>query len=124
MEHTPERRSNRRVIVGPDHTIRFVARGHAFQNVRITNISATGCFAMVSHRDAALFAQGTILEQFAFEHADLALDPLMAKVMYILGGSSDVATLDFIGVGIQFVGMNADTSKILEDFLASSLKNA
>lgn len=122
MEHHPERRACRRVIVGPDHTIRFNVKGHSFREVRITNISLTGCFAMVSQRDSALFAPGTPLEHFAFEHPDLALGPLTAKVMYLLGGPSEQASLDFMGVGIRFVGMDANATRILEDFLALGLR--
>jgi hypothetical protein len=121
MDHTAERRASRRVIVGPEHTIRFCVKGHAFREVRITNISLTGCFAMVSQRDAGLFAQGELLESFAFEHPDLAMGPITAKVMYLLGGSHDHAALDFMGVGIHFVSLNSDSMKVLEDFLAQSL---
>ncbi len=122
MEHHPERRTARRVIVGADHTIRFSVKGHAFRDVRITNVSLTGCFAMVSQRDAALFGQGALLEHFCFEHPDLPLGPITAKVMYLLGGSSDQASLDFMGVGIHFIGMDERASKVLEEFLSGSLK--
>jgi hypothetical protein len=119
MEQCPERRSSRRVIVGPDHTIRFIVKGHAFQNVRITNISSSGCFAMVSQRDGALFAQGALLEHFSFEHPDLALGPLLARVMYTLGGAREVSTLEFMGVGVQFVSLDEASAVLLEGFLAA-----
>jgi hypothetical protein len=122
MEFPPERRATRRIIVGPDHTIRFNVKGHAFRNVRITNISLTGCFAMVSQRDSALFAQGALLEQFSFEHPDLILGPITAKVMYLLGGSSDQASLDFMGVGIHFLAMDDASARMLEEFLALNIK--
>jgi c-di-GMP-binding flagellar brake protein YcgR len=122
MDPIPERRSARRVIVGSEHTIRFSVKGHSFREVRITNISLSGCFAMVSQRDSALFAQGALLEQFAFEHPDLAMGPVTAKVMYLLGGASEQASLDFMGVGINFLHMNPESQKILEDFLAASLR--
>ena len=122
MEHSLERRSRCRVAVGAEHAIRFTAKGHTFQNVRITNISITGCFAMVSQRDVALFAQGTWLENFAFEHPDLILGPITAKVMYTLGGASEGSTFDFMGVGIHFVSMDDGSRMQLEDFLALSLK--
>jgi len=120
MEQSPDRRSSRRVIVGSDHTIRFGVRGHVFQNVRITNISRTGCFAMVSQRDAALFAQGTLLEHLCFEHPNLPVGPVTAKVMYTLGGARDVPTLEFMGVGIQFVAMDDAFTGALEAFLAAA----
>jgi hypothetical protein len=122
MEQAPERRSGRRVIVGPDHTIRFIAKGHAFSNVRITNVSLTGCFAMVSQRDAALFTQGAVLDHFAFEHPELAMGPLAATVMYVLGGANEVSALEFMGVGIHFGGLDEASAGVLEAFLAGSLK--
>ena len=122
MEEAPERRLCRRVIVGPEHTIRFSATGHSFRNVRITNISSTGCFAMVSQRDAALFAPGTLLEDFAFEHPDLATGPITAKVMYLLGGPNDVPALEFMGVGVHFVGLDEACVRVLERYLALDLR--
>jgi hypothetical protein len=122
MEHSPERRSCRRVILGPEHTIRFEVKGHIFQNVRITNISLTGCFAMVSQGDTPLFTQGTLLEHFVFEHPDLRLEPILAKVMYLLGGASDAAALEFTGVGIHFVNLDRASTNLLEAFLVLSLK--
>lgn len=121
MEQHPERRASRRVIVGPEHTIRFSVKGHAFREVRITNVSLTGCFAMVNQRDASLFVQGALLEHFAFEHPDLPLGPITAKVMYLLGGSSEHASLDFMGVGIHFIGMDETANRTLEAFLSASL---
>jgi hypothetical protein len=118
MEQGPERRSSRRVIVGPDHTIRFSVKGHAFQEVRITNISSTGCFAVVSQKDAALFSQGVLLEHFAFEHPDLAMGPITAKVMYTLGGARDIPALEFMGVGILFVSLDEASAGQLGGFLA------
>jgi len=118
MEQPSERRSCRRVLMGAEQTIRFKAKGHAFRNVRITNISSTGCFAMVSQRDAALFAQGAFLEDFAFEHPDLAMGPVLAKVMYTLGSPSEVADLEFMGVGIHFASMDGVSTQRLEDFLS------
>jgi len=117
MEQSPDRRLSRRVIVGPDHTIRFSVRGRAFQNVRITNVSITGCFAMVSQRDAALFGQGALLEHFSFEHPELAVGPITAKVMYTLGGARDIPALEFMGVGIQFVGLDEASARLLEGYL-------
>lgn len=122
MEQQPERRSSHRVIVGPDHTVRFQVRGHGFRDVRITNISSTGCFAMVSQHDSALFTQGAILEQFTFEHPDLPLGPLTAQVMYLLGGANEGSSLDFMGIGIHFVGLDDHANGILETFLDRVLK--
>ncbi len=95
-----------------------MVKGHSFQNVRITNLSLTGCFAIVSRRDAALFDQGTLLEQFAFEHADLASGTFTAKVMYSLGASESPSGLDLVGLGIHFLALDTECQKTLENFLA------
>ncbi|HWQ10286.1 MAG TPA: PilZ domain-containing protein, partial [Holophaga sp.] len=111
------RRTARRVIVGPEHTVRFQVKGHVFRNVRITNLSDQGCFAMVNQGHVALFVQGTPLEDFAFEHPDLALGPIVARVRYVLGGTGD-ATFEFMGVGIHFAGMDEASARTLAEFLA------
>lgn len=97
-----ERRDARRIVVGPDHTVRFLVRGHAFQEVRITNLSLGGCFAMVGARDAGLFPAGTLLEQFAFEHPDLPQGPLTAEVRYCLGSEAGSAPMAVLGLGVMF----------------------
>lgn len=118
MAQLPERRTARRVIVGPEHTVRFQVKGHVFRNVRITNLSDQGCFAMVNQGHVTLFAQGTPLEDFAFEHPDLALSPILAKVRYVLGGTGDAAGFEFMGVGVHFAGMDEASARKLGEFLA------
>ncbi len=102
MTTLEERRDSRRIVVGPDHTVRFWAKGHAFREVRITNLSLGGCFAMVSPRDAGLFPAGTLLEQFAFEHPDLPPEPFTAEVRYCLGSEAKDTPLAVLGLGIMF----------------------
>jgi c-di-GMP-binding flagellar brake protein YcgR len=119
METVPERRSCRRIVVGPEHAIRFQAKGRPFQNIRITNISSTGCFAMVGQHEVPWFEQGALLENFAFEHPALTTEPITARVMYVLGGAD---VLEFVGVGIQFVSMNVDSTRTLDAFLYFALK--
>lgn len=122
MDDRIERRSCRRMVVGPEHTVRFSARGHAFRNVRITNLGSQGCFAMVSQRNAPLFMQGTLLERFAFEHPDQAGGSIVAKVTYVLGDPEGSPAVEFMGVGIQFVGMDPVSREALDRFLARNLE--
>lgn len=103
MTNPEERRHARRIVVGPDHCVRFLVRGHLFRDVRITNLSAGGCFALVHHRDGGLFRADTLLEQFAFQHPELAGDPFTARVTYVLGGAPGKEGLDVLGLGLQFV---------------------
>jgi c-di-GMP-binding flagellar brake protein YcgR len=120
MENHPERRDTRRIIVGPEHTIHFVVKGHPFQNVRITNLSFGGCFAVVGQGDASLFGQGTILEQLTFEHSDLTGGSITAEVRFVLGGSGSGTGFDFLGLGVQFLSVPAETKKALADFVERS----
>lgn len=112
-----ERRDNRRILVGADHTIRFLAKGHAFRNVRITNLSMGGCFATVREGDAGVFPKGTILEQFSFEHPDLPQSPFVAQVTFTLGGDPKQPRLDFMGLGIQFLQPPEDIRQGLAHFV-------
>ena len=102
MPTPDERRDARRIVVGPDHTVRFLVRGHPFKEVRITNLSLGGCFAMVGARDAGLFPAGTLLEQFTFEHPELPSESLTAEVRYCLGGDPGGAPMAVLGLGIMF----------------------
>lgn len=122
MDSSNERRDSRRLFLGPDHTIRFVLKGHAFRGVRITNISLGGCFAMVSQRDRGLFAQGAILEQLGFDHPDLPQGQITAQVRYAVGAQSEAPMLDFLGVGISFVTMPPEVRERLSVFLEATLQ--
>ena len=62
MSTYADRRDTRRIIVGPEFSISFLLKGHAYQDVRITNLSPGGCFALVGARDARLFERGAVLE--------------------------------------------------------------
>lgn len=114
MTHAQERRDKRRIIVGPDHTVRFLAGGHAFRNVPLTNLSLGGCFATLGNRDSGLFTQGTVLEQFAFEHPDLAGPFFTARVAFVLGGGEPSALLRFLGLGIELLDVPPATRERLE----------
>ncbi len=112
---TDERRDSRRIIVGPDHTVRFLAKGHAFHNVRITNLSLGGCFATVRNNDSTLFHLGTLLERFTFEHSALCHSPFTARVTFILGGPHQ--RMEFLGLGIQFLEPPTDVWTSLRAFI-------
>lgn len=105
MSSQADRRDTRRVIVGPEFGIAFTLKGHPYREVRITNLSAGGCFALVSARDARLFERGAVLEDLVLEHPELPKAPILATVSYVLGGRTGAQPLDLVGVGIQFLGM-------------------
>ena len=122
MEASNDRRDSRRLFLGPEYTIHFLLKGHTFRSVRITNVSLGGCFAMVSQRDRALFAQGSVLEHLGFEHPDLPQGRITAQVRYAVGGHSEVPSLDFLGIGISFVSVPPELRERLSVFIEASLE--
>jgi hypothetical protein len=121
MDPSTERRDSRRLFLGPEHSIHFLLKGHAFREIRITNVSLGGCFAMVSQRDQGLFTQGAVLEQLGFEHPDLPRGPITAQVLYAIGGQQKQPCLDFMGIGISFVSMAPEIRDRLSVFLETML---
>jgi hypothetical protein len=120
MPEASDRRSKLRIIVGAEQTLRFVVKGHSFQNVRITNLSCDGCFATVQAGSAGLFAQGTILENLAFENPAMPQAPITAKVTYALGGPGGRGGLECLGLGIFFAMMSPETAAALNAFVEAN----
>ncbi len=121
MDSSDERRDGRRLFLGPEHSIHFLVKGHPFRQVRITNVSLGGCFAMVGLRDQGLFAPETILEQLGFEHPDLPQGSITAQVRYAIGAQTGQPGLEFMGIGIGFTTMPPEAREGLAAFLAASL---
>ncbi len=117
MNTAAERRDTHRLFLGPEHAIRFLVKGHLFQNVRITNVSLGGCFAMVSMRDHGVFTHGTVLEQLSFEHPDFPQGHITAQVCYAIGSQSEEPMLEFLGLGIHFLSMADETQRRLRQFI-------
>ena len=114
MDSASDRRSKLRIVVGPDVTIQFRVKQFAYNNIRITNLSAGGCFATLPRTENHLYRLGTLLEHFQFENADLRSEPFMAKVTYVLGGGGGGrGGLELIGLGIHFVAMTASMEELL-----------
>ena len=105
MSTYADRRDTRRIIVGPEFSISFMLKGHAYQDVRITNISPGGCFALVGARDARLFERGAVLENLVLMHPELPKAPIIAAVSYVLGGRPAADPMEMVGIGIQFLGV-------------------
>ena len=121
MSTPADRRDLHRIIVGPDHGISFTLKGHPFQNVRISNLSAGGCFALVPHREARLFERGAVLEHLVLLHPELPGDPMIATVAYVLGSRPGGPVMEFSGIGIQFLSMEASAKVALETWIDASV---
>jgi len=105
MTNPQDRRLARRAILGADHVISFRLKGRDYHEVRITNLSPGGCFALVPAGDAGRFSRGATLEGLVLGHLDLPKGPISAVVSYVLGGHTGEEPLDLVGIGIQFLAM-------------------
>ncbi|MBI1754485.1 MAG: PilZ domain-containing protein [Acidobacteria bacterium] len=121
MSTFADRRDTRRIIVGPEFGISFTLKGHAYQEVRITNLSTGGCFALVGMRDARLFERGAVLEGLVLLHPELPKQPIIAAVSYVLGGRLVGDPLEMVGIGIQFLGMDDDAQASLEAWITAAV---
>jgi hypothetical protein len=121
MSSYADRRDTRRIIVGSEFAIAFTLRGHDYRDVRITNISTGGCFALVGARDARLFERGAVLEGLVLLHPELPKAPILATVSYILGGRPASDPLELIGVGIQFLGVPDAAQESLDTWMDAAL---
>ncbi|WP_306590355.1 PilZ domain-containing protein [Geothrix sp. 21YS21S-4] len=112
-----DRRDARRIIVGAEFAISFTLRGHDYRDVRITNLSPGGCFALVGARDARLFERGAVLEGLVLQHPELPKAPILATVSYVLGGRPGADPLELVGIGIQFQGMDPASQEALDTWV-------
>ena len=122
MSSLADRRDTQRIIVGPEFGISFELKGHSYQDVRITNLSRGGCFAMVGARDARLFERGVVLDDLVLMHPELPKAPIIAAVSYVLGGPSTADPMEMVGIGVQFQGMDDDAQKALNAWVSAANK--
>lgn len=118
--HT-DRRDVRRITVGPGYGISFTLKGHGFTDVRITNLSLGGCFALVGIRDARLFERGAVLENLVLTHPELPKAAITAAVSYVLGGRPGADPLELVGVGVRFLGMDDPTRQSLDAWIDAAM---
>lgn len=115
-------RHYRRFSVGPEHTVQFTLGNREFKRIRITNLSADGCFALIYAEDANLFRVGTLLNDFRFEHDDLPSSPLTARVVRIVEGLSEVTDCD-AGLGIHFLATSPQFTEWVNSYVICHLEN-
>jgi hypothetical protein len=113
-----QRRQTPRVSLGPEHTVRFAAGGHAFEGIRLVNLSEGGCFLTVPRSDAGVFLSGTLLEQLRFEGPGLPPDALTGTVAFAMGASPG---LSVVGVGVSFLQPPEDLRAALRRFVEVAL---
>jgi hypothetical protein len=120
MSTFADRRDTRRVLLGPEFTISFTLKGHDYAEVRLTNLSVGGCFALVGARDARLFERAAVLENLVLLHPELPKSPIIAAVSYVLGGRPGSEPMEFVGVGIQFLSMDDEAQRTLDTWVEAA----
>ncbi|MBL0211449.1 MAG: PilZ domain-containing protein [Holophagaceae bacterium] len=124
MAEFTERRDNRRIALGPGHTIRFRVGGRIFKDIRITNISGSGLFATVDRGEAGLFEKGVLLEDLVLDHPLLPKGHIRAQVVYTLGQAPETPAMAFVGMGMHFLEMPKKTQEDLNNFVAAAMGEA
>lgn len=124
MTTTADRRDNRRINLGPGHTIRFKAKDQVFREVRIANISGSGTFAVLDQGDAHLFHKGDVLEDLVLDHPMLPKGRIRTQVVYVLGNPPQAPSPAFVGMGLHFLDMAPETQEALNHFVAAALGEA
>lgn len=113
-----------RVATGPGFAISFTIKGHGFRGIRIMNLSVGGCFALLEARTARFFLPGAVLEDLVLHHPELPGGPIVATVAYVLGytpgGAPGWDGADQVGMGLQFLAMDAPTRLALEAWVGAA----
>ena len=120
MSTFADRRDTLRIIVGPEFGISFQLKGHHYEDVRITNLSVGGCFALVGARDARLFDRGAVLGNLQLTHPDLPKAPILAAVSAVRGGPATADPWEMVGIGIQFLGMDDAAQAALDAWVSAA----
>ena len=113
-------RKDLRVATGPGFALSFTLKGHGFHDIRIMNLSAGGCFVLLEARTARFFLPGAVLEDLVLLHPDLPKAPLTAAVTYVLGYAPGGQGGDQVGLGLQFLALDAPTRLALEAWVRAS----
>ena len=109
-------RKYRRISVGPDHTIRFSLGSLELTDVRITNLSAEGCFAVVQGTLGGLLREGVLLKDLCLGHEDLPSTRVLAKVVRVVRGLAELTDFD-IGLGIQFLSTSEQFTQWVDAYV-------
>jgi len=117
-DHTKPR--DTRIVTGPEFAISFTLQGHDFRDVRIMNLSVGGCFALVGARTARFFLPGVTLDNLVFLHPDLPRGSIRAAVTYVLGYALGGEATDQVGMGLQFLSVDAPTRQALETWVGAA----
>ncbi len=113
---TDQRKDARRLALGPGYAIRFVVQGRTLE-APLLNLSYGGCFTLVPFRDARHFERGVALVDLQLLHPDLPKAPIQCQVAYTLGGTAGMERMEQVGMGIQFMDMDAVARMAMQSWL-------
>jgi len=109
-------RKYRRISVGDEHTIQFTLGDLDFSSIRITNLSAEGCFALIQGLYKNRVRTGTILNNLSLEHPDLPSTPITARIARIVPDLAEVTEND-IGLGVQFLSTSEQFTQWVDAYV-------
>jgi c-di-GMP-binding flagellar brake protein YcgR len=112
------RREFRRIPVSHDHTVQFRLGGELLERVRIANLSAGGCFAILVPEHFTQVREGTILTDFTLEHRELPSTPIAAKVVRVVNGLAEITEND-IGLGILFLSTSTKYTEWVDSYVTA-----
>jgi hypothetical protein len=104
--------------VGRDHTIRFRLRGHELDQLPITNLSASGCFAILPGDLASHVREGLLLMNVVLEHDDLPQTPICAKIVRVVPGLTEFSNED-VGVGLLFLSTSNQFTEWVDAYVSA-----
>lgn len=113
---TDQRKDARRLALGPGFSIRFLVQGRPLE-APILNLSYGGCFTLVPFRDARHFERGVAVADLQLLHPDHPKGLIQCQVAYTLGGTAGIEHMDHVGMGIQFMEMDAAVRMALQGWL-------
>lgn len=87
---------------GGPYGVSFRHEGHESRQVRLTNISGTGCALEIPMEEALNIEMGSILKDLYLNHPELPFVPLQATVVRLLGKVPG-KTSGYILAGVDFL---------------------
>jgi c-di-GMP-binding flagellar brake protein YcgR len=92
--------------------------GKVHERVRIANLSAGGCFAILVPESITTIREGTILVDFTLEHSELPSTPIAAKIVRVVNGLAEITEND-IGLGILFLSTSTKFTESVDSYVAA-----
>ena len=111
-------RQYRRISVGPEHTVQFSMGGKEFISIRITNLSAQGCFMVIEGALGKTFYEGAFLSNFTLLHVDMPSTPIMARIVRVVNHLTEISE-DDMGLGVQFLTQAPSYMEWIDAFVSA-----